>query len=215
VENRVLLTGVSWKTYESLLDDYSTRSSVRFTYDHGRLQIMSPLPEHENYGAVVGQLVRVLATESGIKYRSFGSTTYRREDLERGLEPDDCFYLASLPRILGLRTLDLRHDPVPDLALEMDVTRSSIDRLTIYAALGVPEVWRFDGTRVTCYHLTASGNYEERDFSPTFPFLRVDDLTPFVLQVFDTDEGSLLEAFRVWVRTRISAGQQSPPPPQP
>src|SRR5262249_46378599 len=151
--------------------DLGERPGVRLTYDRGRLEIMSPLPEHENYHIVLAQFVRVLAAESGMRYRSFGSTTFRREDVERGLEPDDCFYLASLPRILGRRDLDLARDPPPDLALEVDITHSSLDRLAIYAALGVREVWHFDGQSITCHVLNAQGGYEQQESSLAFPFL--------------------------------------------
>jgi Uma2 family endonuclease len=208
----VLLSGIRWETYQSLLRDLGERPGVRLTYDRGRLEIMSPLPEHENYHIVLAQFVRVLAAESGMRYRSFGSTTFRREDVERVLEPDDCFYLASLPRILGRRDLDLARDPPPDLALEVDITHSSLDRLAIYAALGVREVWRFDGQSITCHVLNAQGDYEQQESSLAFPFLRVAELVPFLLQVFDTDEATLVQAFQNWLRTQVL---KRPAPGQP
>jgi Uma2 family endonuclease len=138
------------------------------------------------------------------------STTYRREDLERGLEPDDCFYLASLPRLLGHRGVDLAHDPPPDLAIEVDVTHSSLDRLGIYAALGVPEVWRFDGEQLVCYGRTAEGAYQPREFSLAFPRLRPADLVPFLVPVFAEAQSSVVQRFQQWVRSHLPAGPAQP-----
>jgi Uma2 family endonuclease len=164
---------------------------------------MSPLPEHERYGEILGQLILTLAMEAKQRIATFGSTTFRREDLQRALEPDKCFYLASFPRILGRRVLDLTRDPPPDLVLEVDVNHSSIDRMAIYASLGVPELWRMAGERLQCYGLASDGTYEEREFSLAFPLLRVNDLMPFVLQVFDTDVASLVQSFQNWLRSEV------------
>jgi Uma2 family endonuclease len=207
----VLLSGIRWETYESLLRDLGERRGVRLTYDRGWLQIMTPLPEHEWSAALLAQFVITLANETNQPYASLRSTTFRREDLERGLEPDDCFYLASLSRILGRRDLDLTRDPPPDLAVEVDVTHSSIDRLGVYAALGVPEVWRYDGSQVVCYGLNPQGAYEPRDHSLAFPALRPADLAPFLVQVFAVPQGEVVQRFQTWVRTdlypRPAAGQ--------
>jgi Uma2 family endonuclease len=198
----VVLSGIGWQTYEAILADLGDHPGVRLTYDRGSLQIMSPLPEQGRYADLLGQFVRVLASKAKSPFACFRSTTFRREDLERGLEPDDCFYLTSLGRMLGRRDLDLTRDPPPDLAIEVDVTHSSINRLAISAALGVPEVWRIQGEQVICLVLNAARVYEQRDNSLAFPFLRVADLSPFLPQVFGTDEGSLVEGFRTWLRTR-------------
>jgi Uma2 family endonuclease len=152
-----------------LVKDLGEHPGVRLTYDKGKLQIMSPLPEHEWAAALLAQFVIVLANESQQPYATLRSTTYRRQDLERGLEPDDCFYLASLPRLLGRQDLGLAHDPPPDLAIEVDITHSSVDRLSIYADLGVPEVWRYDGQQLVCYGRTAEGIYQPREHSLAFP----------------------------------------------
>ncbi len=161
---------------------------------------MSPLPEHESYSVQLGQFVRVLAVACRMSFKCLGAMTIRREDLARGLEPDNCFYLANWPQIRGRRTLDFSVDPPPDLGLEIDVTHLSLDRLPIYAALRVPEVWRFTGRELLGYRLNADGTYTQVEFSPTFPCLRLADVTPFLLRVFDDDETTLTESFRDWLR---------------
>ena len=198
-----VLDGIRWQTYEMILRDLGEHSRLRLTYDRGKLQIMSPLPEHESYSIQLGQFLRVLARAVGAPFKCLGSMTIRREDLARGLEPDSCFYLAGWPRIRGRRGLDFRTDPPPDLAIEIDVTHSSLDRLAVYAALGVPEVWRFNGKVFRCYHRNEQGAYEERPNSRAFPFLRVADLVPFLGPIYDEDEDALTQRFQTWVQGQL------------
>jgi Uma2 family endonuclease len=149
--------------------------------------------------------IRVLAAASRVPFVCFGSMTMRREDLLRGLEPDSCFYLASWPRIRGKRDFDFRTDPPPALAVEIDVTSSSLDRMGVYAALGVPEVWRYDEKALRCYHRNDQGTYDERPNSRAFPTVRGAELQPFLAQAFDLDDGTLAEQFQAWVRGRLPA----------
>src|SRR5437870_8588224 len=114
---------------------------------------MAPTFNHERCKRKVGRVIETLAEETNRPIVSGGSTTFRREDLERGLEPDDCFYLANVAAILGKEEIDLRFDPPPDLALEIEISRSSLDRMSIYAALGVPELWRFNGQHLQVFIL--------------------------------------------------------------
>src|SRR5713226_4217057 len=151
----IVLDGVSWPTYQKLADEITDRRSVRLTYDRGRLELMSPLPEHEAYSVQLGQFVRVVAVACKMPLKCLGAMTIRRQELARGLEPDNCFYLANWPRIRGRKVLDFTVDPPPDLGLEIDVTNLSLDRLPIYAALRVPEVWRFTGRELLGYRLNA------------------------------------------------------------
>src|SRR5262245_37853905 len=137
---RILLQNVPWETYVQLRD-VSENDHIRMTYDRGTLELMSPLSIHEWYGRILGRCVETATMELGIDIRSGGSTTFRREDLERGLEPDECYYILNEPRVRGKDNLDLSVDPPPDLAIEVDVTRTSTGKMTIYAAIGIPELW--------------------------------------------------------------------------
>lgn len=152
-EERTILYDVSWETYESLLADHEDRSSPRFTYDRGVLEITSPSAEHEELNDTFKLLVYVLAEGMDLEVRGFGSTTFRRRGMKRGFEPDSSFYIQSLERISGKTKLDLRFDPPPDLVIEIDITSPSLDKLPTFAAIGVPEVWRYDGSRLTIYRL--------------------------------------------------------------
>lgn len=144
-EQRVILSNVSWKTYERLLEERRENRTPRFAYDRGMLEIMSPSPEHESISYHTGLIVAVMAAEMGIDVYGVGSTTFKREDLDRGFEPDACFYVRDPERVRGRKRIDLSADPPPDLVIEVDITSPSIDKLSIYARLAVPEVWRYIG----------------------------------------------------------------------
>src|SRR5437899_2960095 len=161
-DQRVVLRKVSWETYEGLLAGQEDSSAPRFTYDRGTLEIMSPLPEHEEVNRALASLVENVAVEWRMSFRNLGSTTFKREDLGRGFEPDSCFYLQNAERMRGKARIDLTVDSPPDLVIEIDVTHSSLDKLPIYAALGVPEVWRSDGSGLAILVLE-EGVYRERE----------------------------------------------------
>ena len=151
---------VGWDDYEGLLKDLSDRPSLRVSYDRGKLEIMSPLPEHEDYARFIDRLVHVMAEELDLKLQSYGGATWKRRRLARGVEPDACYYVASADRIIGKREIDLESDPPPDIVVEIDITNESLSKFPIYAALAVPEIWRYDGTRVQFYEL-AGDRYRE------------------------------------------------------
>lgn len=176
---RVVLSNVSWETYERLLEDHLDSSAPRFTYDRGMLEIMSPSPEHESYNRNIALLVEILAEELDVDVYDLGSTTFRREDLERGFEPDSCFYIQNEESICGKDRIDLSVDPPPDLVIEVDITSPSINKLPIYARLGVPEVWRYDGRKLEVLKLENDG-YAEVAESAVLPSLTGSVLTELV-----------------------------------
>ena len=120
-EHRVVLRGVGWEGYQSILrmvDD----QPVRMTYDRGDVELMSPSPKHERKKSLLGQFVRILAREFRIAMMPMGSTTWSREDLDKGLEADESFYLGDLERLKDPDNIDLDADPPPDLAIEIEIT---------------------------------------------------------------------------------------------
>lgn len=200
--DRVLLRNISWQTYQSLLKDFEQQPGMRLTYDRGLLEIMMPLAPHETSKKLLGRLVETLTEELEIEIRSLGSLTCDREDLARGLEPDQCYYIQNEAAVRNRERIDLTQDPPPDLAIEVDITSSSIDQLAIYAALGVPEVWRYDGQTLTMYHLEA-GVYECHDRSLSLPQLTASKVMQLLALSQTMGETSLVRQFRQWVRTRL------------
>jgi Uma2 family endonuclease len=200
-EDLIVLTGIRWDTYEALLTDLGDRP-IHLTFDRGRLEILTLSSEHERYRKFLGRLIETMTLELRIAIASAGSTTIKRRDLQRGLESDDCYYVQSEPKVRGKLHIDIAVD-VPDLAIEIDVTRSSTSRQSIYAALRVPELWRFDCETLRVYVLGANGEYEASDRSRCFPFLPVGELQGFLKQITLVDETSLLLAFQDWVRKTL------------
>jgi Uma2 family endonuclease len=143
-----------------------------------------------------------LTEELGLPVKAGGSTTFRRRRKRRGIEPDDCYWIADEPRVRGKRRIDLRTDPPPDLAIEVDVTSSSLDRMGIYAALGVPEVWRLEGQTLTFQVLAPKGQYAQKATSLAFPWLAPADLVPYLALRGQMDENAVVAQLRTWVRQR-------------
>jgi Uma2 family endonuclease len=201
---RLVLHGIDWRTYGRLLRVFAERPSVRLAYDRGDLELMSPLHQHESDADLLGRFVIVLTEELGLPVKAGRSTTFRRRRQRRGIEPDNSWWIANEPRVRGRRQIDLRTDPPPDLAVEVDVTSSSLNRMGIYATLGVPEVWRWDDPVLTFHVLGPNGRYVEAAHSLSFPFLTAADLLPFLaLRGPQLDENALVRQFRAWVRSRL------------
>jgi len=198
----LFLEGVSWELYEHLLKVVGERP-LQLTYNNGELEIMSPLPEHEFAKGFVGDMIKAILEQLDRPRISLGSTTFRRRARKQGLEPDDCFYIQSHSRVVrsaGKGRINLLKSPRPDLAIEIDITHHSIARLPIYAALGVPEIWRYDGEKLQCLRLDRS-HYRESDLSLAFPKLRVADLRTFLTMAEDKgDQTAALKAFRGWLK---------------
>jgi Uma2 family endonuclease len=201
-EQRVTLHNISWNTYERLLADNENNSAPRFTYDRGELEVMSPSPEHEKFNRRIAQLVLAVAEELGIEAEDLGSTTFRREDLERGFEPDSCFYIQNEEQVRGKDRIDLAVDPPPDLVIEIDITSPSFSKLPIYAQIGVPEVWRYDGARMTILALEGS-DYVETSESIGLPHVSSKVLTDFVEKSKTARRTVWLEKVREWVRNSL------------
>src|ERR1043165_7403532 len=197
-EQRVTLYNVRWETYERLLADLQDSSAPRLTYDRGTLEIMSPSSEHERYNRTAAQIVEELAVEMNINVDSLGSTTFRREDIDRGFEPDSCFYIQNAASVRGKKRINLSVDPPPDLVIEIDITNPSLDKFPIFAQAGVPEVWRFDGSRLAIYELSG-GEYRERDTSIAFP-AAAGDITAFIKESEVMDRPEWVRKLRVWAR---------------
>lgn len=197
--DRVILKSIRWKTYQALIQDFEPDPAIRLTYDHGTLEIRMPLDPHETYKKRIGRLIEAATEELNLEIRSLGSRTCQREDLARGLEPDQCYYIQNEVRVRGVEQIDLNHLPPPDLAVEIDITSSSLDRLAIYAALQVPEIWRYDGKTLTIYGYQ-EGDYQVFPCSLAMPQLDASNLTRFLDLNTSLGENSLIRQFRQWIQ---------------
>lgn len=203
VAERFGLYDVDWAFYDSLLRRLGDRH-VFVTYDRGRLELMSPSPEHEGSSALIGRLIGTLTLELNLPIRSGRSTTFRRKDLDRGLEPDECYWIQNEARIRGRKRIDLTRDPPPDLAIEVEISHRLLDREAIYAALGVPELWRYDGARLRVFLLGEDGVYHASKRSRCLPMAPRSEMER-VLEMRDSaEENSLVRGFQDWVRTHLA-----------
>ena len=198
-EQKVILHGISWETYERLLADKEDRPVPRLAYDRGALEAMRPSFEHEGLARNISVVVTVVAEELEIDELDAGSTTFKREDLERGFEPDGCFYIQHAGRIRGKRRIDLTTDPPPDLVIEVDITSPSLNKLSIYAGIGVPEVWHHDGERLTIFCLEGD-RYVGVAASRVLPPLDGDTMSGFVELSRTQGRTVVKRAVREWVR---------------
>lgn len=198
--DRVILPNISWQTYQSLVKDFEQEPAIRLTYDQGLLEIRMPLSPHETYKKLLGRLVEAATEELEIEIRSLGSLTCSREDLAKGIEPDQCYYIQNEALVRRLNDIDLNENPPPDLALEIDITSSSLNRMAIYAALKIPEVWRYDGQSLTIAALQ-DGEYTPQPRSIALPLLAPEDILSFLTKSKSMGENALIKEFRQWGRT--------------
>lgn len=194
------LTDISWQDFEAILDELGELRSSLLAYDRGILEIMTPLPEHEYFKETFGDAVKEIAETLEIDYESYGSTTWREQAKATGVEPDNCFYLQNEAQVRGRIDLDLQCDPPPDLVLEIDCTSKSLDRLLIYAKLGVPEIWRYESGEIRLYELQA-GQYVESIRSLTFPTLPIRELPELIEQYRLQGRRALRRGIRKWVQS--------------
>jgi len=203
-EHRFLLRGVGWEGYEALLRMVDG-GRVRVTYDRGDAELMSPSQNHEFYKKVIGWMLETAFEELDIPYQAAGSTTWRKQADGRGLEADECFYLSNLELVHRKRNqLDLTIDPAPDLAVEVEISRSALDRMGVYAALGISEVWRFDGENLVIGRLEPEGRYAEVPVSPRLPELPPGEIVRWIrLAEATANRAEWNRRFRDWVRAEL------------
>ncbi|HEY9302109.1 MAG TPA: Uma2 family endonuclease [Phormidium sp.] len=198
-ENRVILKGVSWSTFKALLADVGDDRAWRIAYEGGVLEIRMPHLEHEVPKGLIESFIEATADELEIEVMKAGSLTLEREDLTRAVEPDTCFYIQNEASVRGKRDISLPEDLPPDLAIESDYTNSSVNKDSIYAALGVPELWRYRRESLQVYHLV-EGKDEMCDRSLAFPFLPVAEIPGFIEQSRTVGQRAAVRLFRQRIR---------------
>ncbi|NER26349.1 MAG: Uma2 family endonuclease [Symploca sp. SIO1C4] len=199
--HQLLLQDVSWQMFEKILEELGETRAARVSYSKGLLEIMTPLPEHEDDKVIIGDLVKALLEELDIEFRSLGSTTFKSQKMQQGLEADDCFYIQNEAVIRGKKRIDLNFYPPPDLAIEIDLTTRT--RFNNYEVLGVPELWRYDGQKLEI-NVLKDGKYVESDTSYNFPQLPIGEaITNYVEQSKILGRNVMIKSFRKWVREQF------------
>ncbi|AFZ32098.1 protein of unknown function DUF820 [Gloeocapsa sp. PCC 7428] len=197
---RVLLRNISWSEFEQILDELGNARASRLAYYKGILEIMVPLAEHEDSKILISNLVEILLEELDVEFRNLGSTTFKRRDMASGVEPDACFYIQHEAAIRGKSKIDANFDPPPDLAIEIDITSASEIKKSSYEALGVPELWIYDGRSLQIY-LLQNHQYVATNQSQIFPNLPIIEVIPqYVAESQIQGRNAAVKAFRAWVQ---------------
>ena len=203
-ERRVVLRSLSWQSYLAFRRGLSPDRNIRLTYSQGVLEITMPLELHEFSARLIERFITILVVELGMDLKTMGSTTLDKEALDRSAEPDDAYYIQNQSLVAG-RDVDLEKDPPPDLVVEVDITHTDIDKLRLYAAMGIPEFWRYNGEVCRIYCLQGSA-YEEVEVSPTFANAPKTKLYEFLAQARNS-EAQAERSFREWVKGQISPSE--------
>jgi Uma2 family endonuclease len=199
------LSHVSWAEYDQLCRFRDQeRKGVRLTFDSGDLEFMTVSYTHERYKSILSSLIIMACMATKQQYTTAGNLTIRREDLEKGFEPDTSYFIKNVAQVVTPRVLDFTVDAAPDLAVEVELTNSMIGKLPLYAELGIPEVWRTTGEKVTIFQLVESRSYANAAFSLAFPNVSVEELTRFFLRGFVTDELTLSLEWLEYLRAKNS-----------
>jgi Uma2 family endonuclease len=209
-DQHLAVTEVTWEDYEQLLDWRDKgRRPVRITFDSGSMELVTHGNLHERYKSILGRVVSALCEELSVPMVLGGNCTIRREDLDRGFEPDDWFYLGStatrMIEVTATRSLDFRSDPPPDLAIEIEITRGLLARLPLFAAVKIPELWRFDGSRFDIWSLQSNGEYTLAEYSRYFPTVTAAAINGCLFDLAALDDAARLRRFREWIRSQPPA----------
>jgi Uma2 family endonuclease len=202
-EQRFVLHDVSWASYLAIGQLFADRPALRLTYNRGTLEFMTTSPRHECYKHWLGRFLETVAEELNKPIAPGGSMTFQREDLDRGFEPDNCYWIENERAMRGKLTWEPTTDPAPDLMIEIEVSRSALPRMRIFAAFRIPEVWCYDGEELRIHLLHPDGTYQRSERSLAFPSIPVQELVRF----FPTDTIDYLSAVaavRAWVRSLIN-----------
>ena len=199
-EQRVVFHNLSWDNYLQIFNALPQRRSSRLTYDGSTLEITMPLEDHEFALRLIEFFIRILVSEMGLEMKTMGSTTINRQDLERASEPDCAYYIQNQSKVIG-RNVDFENDPPPDLVVEVDITNTDINKNKLYAAMGVPEFWRYNGEILKVFQLD-NGEYRESKNSLTFPFIEKEDLYRFLTEA-QVGEMAAEQNLRIYVKEKL------------
>ena len=195
---RVILDGVSWQEFENILEDLGEHRHSHVAYYKGVLELRMPLPQHERNKMLISHLLVVLLNELDLDWESLGSTTFKNRKMQAGLEPDDCFYIQNYRAVIGMKRIDLEVDPVPDLAIEIDLTSQT--QMSAYEALGIAEIWRIRNDKLEI-NLFQNGKYVSSAISLAFPLIPViEGISLFLERSDNLPMSALCREFRAWLK---------------
>lgn len=175
-DRAVVLHNISWNSYKQIADALQDQTPAHLTYDRGTLEIKVLSFQHENLKRLVGKIFERLAEDLGIDFRPAGSTTFQKEAVELAFEPDESYYVKNAEYMRGREMVNLDFDPPPDITIEIDVASSSLNRMAIFGAIGINEVWRYSGSEIKMFILRGD-SYRIVEKSQVLPGVAGDAIT--------------------------------------
>jgi Uma2 family endonuclease len=216
-EERGVMRDVSWEFYDRISDAIGARSHIRVAYDGKDMEIMTLGPEHERPKEFLGPFVSEVCVGLKIDFEPMGSTTWKRSEERAGLESDLCYFfdqgtLGAVRVVAAWESNDVANYPNPDLAIEVDVSPSKIDRPKIHASLKVSEIRRFKNNAVVIEQLQPDGTYLAATSSQFLP-VRADEVTQWFADRKSSTPGDWVLRLREWIETELKArvdGNETP-----
>ncbi|MEI6331697.1 MAG: Uma2 family endonuclease [Pseudanabaena sp.] len=200
---RIVLDRIGWKEFEDILEDLGEHRHSHIAYYRGVLEFRMPLPQHERHKVIVSDLLKILLNELGLDWESLGSTTFKNRRMQAGIEPDDCFYIQNYRAVTGMKRINLDIDPVPDLAIEVDLTSQT--QVSAYEAFGVAEIWRIRNGRLEI-NLLQNGKYVNSTASQIFPMIPIlEGISLFLERSGELPMSALCREFRAWLQGKLSS----------
>lgn len=214
-EQRIVIPGVNWHVYETLVDSIGESQHVYVAYDGRDMEIMTTGYMHDDYKGLFGRFMNAITVELDIACIDAGSTTWKRSSADRGIEADQSYFFDPEKRAIveaarARRSNDIADYPNPDLVVEIDISRSQVDRPGIHAAMKVPEVWRFDGETMVVEHLAPDGSYVEAESSRYLP-IRPDEVLGWINAEDAGNRNAWERRLRAWIRAELAPRQQGQP----
>ena len=200
-DSAVTLRNQTWGDYEKLLDEIGEASGLRISFNEGTLEVMTLSIQHEYFKDIIKDIVRLLGMRKRIRILTFGSATMKNTEVLKGAEPDGCFYVQTADKLPPMIEMDFSKDPPPDVVVEIDIHHKSESKNPIYAALGVSEIWRYNGKKMTLYKLGKKGEYTEIRKSAALPILTAEILTEFLNNSKTKDQYEVLLSLERWLET--------------
>lgn len=200
-DGRLLLHEVPWESYRGVARLLADKN-LRMTYDAGTFEVRPLPPDHEERARFLIRLLEAVFEEMSLEVRGFGAAPCQSVRAAKGLQPDACWYVAKEGLMAGREGMDLERDPPPDMALEVETTSSTLDRMSVYAGLGIPEVWRWDGKQLTLFRLDRKNGYRESQASQALTGFPAKELQRFFKLSRDNNKAKVLREFRLWIREK-------------
>ncbi|WP_427161738.1 Uma2 family endonuclease [Aliinostoc sp. HNIBRCY26] len=167
-EQRFLLPGhYTWEEFETIENLTADAAGLRITYFDGYIEFMTLGEQHEMIKTIIGFLIELYSCEIGMNLIPVGSATRRAKEKSVSFEPDESYYIGEKKEN-------------PDLAIEVNITSGSIDKLEKYKRFNITEVWFWENHQFSLFHLR-NDNYEQISKSELLPDLDIELLAKCVV----------------------------------